>query len=177
MSAHGEASPEQPARWHERWRRRLGLERGAGALAAGLFVYGFGEELWFRYLPALLRFLGASAFTVGAFGTLKDLLDAAYAYPGGWLTDRLGSRRALLPSGVTMIGRAMPQSAVTSIWIGCSAPPRHLAELVILRVLEPARRHSRPARGALQGGSAPKSAERAVTLQQIRRCAHLSPLI
>ncbi|HEX3527127.1 MAG TPA: MFS transporter [Thermoanaerobaculia bacterium] len=81
------------------WRRRLGLERGAGALAAGLFVYGFGEELWFRYLPAFLRFLGASAFTVGAFGTLKDLLDAAYAYPGGVLTDRLGSRRALLLFG------------------------------------------------------------------------------
>jgi len=99
MSARGEASLEQPARWHARWRRRLGLERGAGALAAGLFVYGFGEELWFRYLPALLRFLGASAFMVGAFGTLKDLLDAAYAYPGGWLTDRLGSRRALLLFG------------------------------------------------------------------------------
>jgi MFS family permease len=99
MGAHSEASPEQPVRWHARWRRRLGLERGAGALAAGLFVYGFGEELWFRYLPALLRFLGASAFSVGAFGTLKDLLDAAYAYPGGALTDRLGSRRALLVFG------------------------------------------------------------------------------
>jgi len=79
-----------------RWRRRLGLSRGVAALAAGLFVYGFGEELWFRYLPAYLRALGASALLIGAFGTLKDLLDAAYAYPGGVLTDRLGSRRALL---------------------------------------------------------------------------------
>jgi len=99
MSARGDAVPEQQATRHAGWRRRLGLERGAGALAAGLFVYGFGAELWFRYLPAFLRFLGASAFTVGAFGTLKDLLDAAYAYPGGVLTDRLGSRRALLLFG------------------------------------------------------------------------------
>src|SRR6266704_5672255 len=82
------------------WRRRLGLERRVSALAAGLFVYGFGEELWFRYLPEYLRVLGASAFAVGAFGTLKDLLDAAYAYPGGVLSDRLGSRDALLLFGL-----------------------------------------------------------------------------
>jgi len=84
-------------------RRRLRLEGGVGALALGLFVYGFGEELWFRFLPAYLRTLGASAFLVGAFGTAKDLLDAAYAYPGGVLTDRLGSRRALLLFGVLTV--------------------------------------------------------------------------
>jgi MFS family permease len=80
-------------------RRRLGLERRVGALAAGLLVYGFGEELWFRYLPEYLRVLGASAFAVGLFGTAKDLLDAAYAYPGGVLSDRLGTRRSLLLFG------------------------------------------------------------------------------
>ena len=84
------------------------MERGVGALAAGLFVYGFGEELWFRYVPAYLRWLGGSAFLVGAFGTLKDLLDAAYAYPGGVITDRLGSRRALLLFGaLTVAGFAL----------------------------------------------------------------------
>lgn len=82
------------------WLRRLGLERRVGALALGLFVYGFGQELWFRYLPEYLRLLGASAFAVGAFGALKDLLDAAYAYPGGVLSDRLGSRNALLLFGL-----------------------------------------------------------------------------
>jgi MFS family permease len=81
------------------WRRRLGLERRVGALAAGLLVYGFGEELWFRYLPEYLRVLGASAFAVGLFGTARDFLDAAYAYPGGLLSDRLGTRRALLLFG------------------------------------------------------------------------------
>jgi MFS family permease len=82
------------------WLRRLGLERRVGALAVGLFVYGFGQELWFRYLPEYLRVLGVSAFAVGAFGTLKDLLDAAYAYPGGVVSDRLGSRDALLLFGL-----------------------------------------------------------------------------
>jgi len=82
------------------WRRRYGLHGGVGALAAGLFGFGFGQELWTRYLPAYLRWMGASAFTVGAFGTLRDLLDAAYAYPGGVVSDRLGSRKALLLFGV-----------------------------------------------------------------------------
>ena len=90
------------------WLRRLGLERRVGALAAGLFVYGFGEELWFRYLPEYLRILGASAFAVGLFGTAKDFLDAAYAYPGGVLSDRLGTRRSLLlVGGLTTAGFAV----------------------------------------------------------------------
>jgi MFS family permease len=73
--------------------------RRATALAVALFVFGFGEELWFRYLPEYLRVFGVSAFGLGLFGTLKDLLDAAYAYPGGALSDRLGTRRALLLFG------------------------------------------------------------------------------
>ena len=73
--------------------------RRATALAIALFVFGFGEELWFRYLPEYLRGFGASAFAVGVFGTLRDTLDAAYAYPGGLVSDRLGTRRALLLFG------------------------------------------------------------------------------
>lgn len=71
-------------------------QRSVLLLAASLVVFGFGQELWSRYLPEYLRVLGASAFLVGVFGTLEDLLDAAYAYPGGILSDRVGSRRALL---------------------------------------------------------------------------------
>lgn len=81
------------------WRHRLGLERRVAALAAALLVYGFGEELWSRYLPVYLRAMGASALLVGVFGALRDLLDAAYAYPGGVLTDRLGTHRSLLLFG------------------------------------------------------------------------------
>src|ERR1700693_567444 len=81
------------------WRRRLGLERRVAALASALLVYGFGEELWSRFLPEYLRSLGASALLVGVFGTVRDLLDAAYAYPGGVLSDRLGTHRSLLLFG------------------------------------------------------------------------------
>jgi len=84
------------------------VPRRATALAVALFVFGFGEELWMRYLPEYLRTLGASALAVGAFGTLKDLLDAAYAYPGGHVSDRLGTRRALLLFGaLSTVGFAL----------------------------------------------------------------------
>jgi MFS family permease len=99
----------------------LGMKRGVAALAAGLFVYGFGQELWIRYLPVYLRFLGATPLLVGAFGTLKDLLDAAYAYPGGALTDRLGGRRALLLFGsITLVGFVVffLWSSVAAVFLG-----------------------------------------------------------
>ncbi|MGE5414923.1 MAG: MFS transporter [Syntrophomonadaceae bacterium] len=89
--------------------------RRAGALAVALFVFGFGEELWIRYLPEYLRVLGASAFTVGLFGTARDFLDAAYAYPGGLLSDRIGTRRALLLFGTLSIAGFVVFATTTSI--------------------------------------------------------------
>jgi MFS family permease len=94
------------------WRRRLGLERRVAALASALLVYGFGEELWSRYLPEYLRSLGASALLVGVFGTVRDLLDAAYAYPGGVLSDRLGTHRSLLLYG----GMSTAGFAIYLLW-------------------------------------------------------------
>ena len=91
------------------------------ALAAGLFVFGLGEELWSRYVPEYLRALGASALAIGAFGTLRDLLDAAYAYPGGWLSDRLGNRRALLLfGGMTAAGLVVyaAWSSIAAVFVG-----------------------------------------------------------
>ena len=106
------------------WRRRLGLERRVAALAAALLVYGFGEELWFRYLPEYLRSLGASALLVGVFGTVRDLLDAAYAYPGGVLSDRLGTHRSLLLFG----GMSTAGFVIYLLW---GSPAGVLAGLVL----------------------------------------------
>jgi MFS family permease len=73
-----------------------GRNRNVAVLAASIFGLALGEELWQAYMPAFLTALGASGLVVGLFGSLKDLLDSAYQYPGGWLADRVGRRRALL---------------------------------------------------------------------------------
>ena len=83
----------------ERWQRlrvAFGLKRNINVMLVALVILGLGEELWMRFLPKYLEALGAGALAIGAFGMLKDLLDALYPYPGGWMTDRLGRRLALI---------------------------------------------------------------------------------
>jgi MFS family permease len=61
-----------------------------------VFLVGLGEELWKKFLPKYLELLGASVIAVGLFGTAEDFFDAIYQYPGGWLADHWGRRRAFL---------------------------------------------------------------------------------
>jgi len=74
----------------------LSLERNVSIASASVFLLGLGEELWKKFLPKYLEALGASAPVIGLFGTAENFLDAVYQYPGGWLADRLGRRRAFL---------------------------------------------------------------------------------
>jgi MFS family permease len=60
-----------------------------------MFLQGCGEHLWRRFIPKYLLALGAPIAAIGLFGTAEDFLDGLYQYPGGWLADRYGRRRAL----------------------------------------------------------------------------------
>ncbi|MEK6325205.1 MAG: MFS transporter [Acidobacteriota bacterium] len=79
-----------------RLRDALGLERNVVVMSLAVFLLGAGEELWKSFLPKYLEVLGASAAVIGLFGTARDFLDAIYQYPGGAISDRIGSRRALV---------------------------------------------------------------------------------
>lgn len=74
----------------------LSLERNVSLASAAVFLLGLGEELWKKYLPKYLEALGATAPIIGLFGTAENFFDAVYQYPGGWLADRIGRRRAFL---------------------------------------------------------------------------------
>jgi len=74
----------------------LGLRRNIVLLLGALVLFGTGERLWLGFAPKYLQVLGASVFVVGLFDALQTFLGAAYAYPGGWMTDRWGQRRSLL---------------------------------------------------------------------------------
>jgi MFS family permease len=74
----------------------LSLERNVSIASAAVFLLGLGEELWKKFLPKYLESLGATTLIIGFFGTAEDFFDAIYQYPGGWLADRLGRRRAFL---------------------------------------------------------------------------------
>jgi len=74
----------------------LGVERNVTGASGAVFLVGLGEELWKKFLPKYLELLGASATAIGLFGTAEDFFDAIYQYPGGWLADHWGRRRAFL---------------------------------------------------------------------------------
>jgi MFS family permease len=74
----------------------LGLERNIVAVSVAMFLLALGENLWKRFLPKYLQMLGAPVTAIGFFGTCEDFLDGVYQYPGGWISDRYGRRRALL---------------------------------------------------------------------------------
>ena len=82
------------------WRARvadfLSLERDVTLASSSIFLLGFGEELWKKFLPKYLEALGASAPIIGLFGTAEDFFDGVYQYPGGWVADRFGRRTAVL---------------------------------------------------------------------------------
>jgi MFS family permease len=87
--------PPPPTRWR-RLRERFGLERNILVMLAIILLVGLGEEMWVRFLPQYLVLLGAGTWAIAAYGALRDLLDAVYQYPGGWVADHLGRRRALM---------------------------------------------------------------------------------
>ncbi len=82
--------------WLQKIAGFLALRRNTSLLLITLVLAGTGEKLWLGFVPKYLQILGAGYFIIGLFDALQTLLGAVYAYPGGWLTDRLGQRRSLL---------------------------------------------------------------------------------
>jgi MFS family permease len=84
------------AHWRVRVNHYLALEHNVTIASGAVFLLGFGEELWKKFLPKYLEALGATTPIIGLFGTAEHLIDACYQYPGGFVADRFGRRRAFL---------------------------------------------------------------------------------
>jgi MFS family permease len=71
-------------------------------------LVGMGEHMAERFLPLYLQELVRASTAVLAIGLLAgmdDLLSALYSFPGGYLSDRLGAKRALhVFNAVSMAG-------------------------------------------------------------------------
>ena len=79
------------------------LKRNLVIILVAIFVIGAGEELWMRFVPKYLQTLGASVFVIGLYDALRTLISAIYAYPGGFLADRWGHRRAFITFNLVSI--------------------------------------------------------------------------
>ncbi|KTG26593.1 MFS transporter [Haloferax profundi] len=99
------------------FRQFVGLERDVLVLSLAMLGFSLSFQMTGRYIPEYLRVLGTGATVVGLYGSVGNLIGALYPYPGGALSDRLGSRVSL-----TLFGTI--SSAGFLVWfVAPSIPP------------------------------------------------------
>jgi MFS family permease len=85
-----------PATLPGRFLHFLGLRRSTIGVLGMVVLVGMGERMSERFLPVYLMALGGGAISIGLLNGLDNLLSALYSFPGGYLSDRIGTKRALL---------------------------------------------------------------------------------
>jgi len=61
-----------------------------------VILVGMGEKMAERFLPLYLVALGGGALAVSSLNGMDNLLSALYSFPGGFLSDKIGYKRALI---------------------------------------------------------------------------------
>ncbi len=74
----------------------LGLQRSTVGVLTMVVLVGMGERMAERFLPIYMMALGGGVLAVGLLQAMDNLLSALYSFPGGYLSDRIGTRRSLL---------------------------------------------------------------------------------
>lgn len=82
----------------------LGLQRSTVGLLVMVVLVGMGERMAERFLPIYLLALGGGAIAVGLLQAMDNLLSALYSFPGGYLSDKYGSKRSLLIFNLIAMG-------------------------------------------------------------------------
>lgn len=74
--------------------RFLGLKGNVVTLLViTLFIYS-GEKLWERFLPKYFETIGATVLIIGGLGFLQNMLGAIWVLQGGYLSDKLGTKKS-----------------------------------------------------------------------------------
>jgi len=91
-------SPERApgVKWYQAVVDFLGLKKNMVVLLSMVVLVGLGERMAERYLPLYLMALGGGGLSIGLLNGMDNLLSALYSYPGGYASDRLGHKRALI---------------------------------------------------------------------------------
>ncbi|MFW5983882.1 MAG: MFS transporter [Halobacteria archaeon] len=108
-------------------RRLFALERDVLVLSVAMFCFSLGFQMTSRYLPRYMSVLGAGSVVIGYYGSFGNLVSAVYPYPGGAISDRIGSRRAL-----TLFGAA--STVGFAVWL----LPAYLGDLRVADINVPA---------------------------------------
>ncbi len=72
------------------------LKKSIAGMLFMVVLVGLGERMAERFLPIYLLALGGGALSIGLLNGLDNLLSALYSFPGGYIADRFGIKKALL---------------------------------------------------------------------------------
>ncbi|MCW4020649.1 MAG: MFS transporter [Candidatus Bathyarchaeota archaeon] len=72
------------------------LRRNVAVMVVTVLVLTTGNQIWGKYVPKYIEYLGATAIIVGLYGSIEQLITALYQYPGGAISDKVGSKKALI---------------------------------------------------------------------------------
>lgn len=87
----------EPIRSHtSRLTTFLGLQRNTIGVLAMVVLVGMGERMAERFLPIYMLALGGGVLAIGLLQAMDNFLSALYSFPGGYLSDRVGTKRAFL---------------------------------------------------------------------------------
>ena len=74
----------------------LGLQRSTIGVLAMVVLVGMGERMAERFLPIYMLALGGGILAIGVLQAMDNFLSALYSFPGGYLSDRIGTKKSLL---------------------------------------------------------------------------------
>lgn len=100
-------SSEPTARW---------LNRNVVGMTATSFLSDLGHEMATSILPAFLAVLGAPPAALGAIEGIADATSSFVKLGTGWLSDRLGHRKAITVGGYALTGASQAIFAFASGW-------------------------------------------------------------
>ena len=83
----------------------LALQKNTAVLLLMVILVGIGERIAERFLPLYLLALGGGIASIGIFSGANNLTNALYSFFGGYISDRIGHKRALsLFNAMTIAG-------------------------------------------------------------------------
>lgn len=83
----------------------FGINKNISAMIILVVLVMLGEKMGERFLPLYVLAIGGTNLAVGFLNAMDNLLSALYSFPGGYLSDKIGYKKALmLFTSVAMLG-------------------------------------------------------------------------
>ena len=93
------------AQFRNRFINFFGINKNITSMIIMVVLVMLGEKMGERFLPLYILAVGGTNLAVGFLNAMDNLLSALYSFPGGYLSDKIGYKKALLLfTSIAMIG-------------------------------------------------------------------------